>query len=326
MRKEQRTYIRYLRLALGDAMRRSNDSIEPLKLMLERGYRWEPSDTLEAMIAADDLSEAAESVAGALERFVKEHRETLTPQELDRLVGGPKKGKGAVGGIRLAIRFLGDIEGNKMIALEAEWIEKGTGPERGHELYFLQRFNGAMKVMRLAWNKMFYATQKPTARKIELTGEETAAFFNPLSEVRDVIIKQAEDLADETGSFIEIYDDAGDIIYVAQPPGALTKAELERARKRARAKAKTRGQWAWKPSQKAAAAQTLAIAELSPAQAQAVRELIVSKPGISIRQAAEAVGAEVRPAPMVANFNANDHSAEHHRDALLFEELWSWDY
>jgi hypothetical protein len=326
MRKEQSKYVRYLRLVLGDAMRRANDSIEPLRLMVERGYRWEPSDTLEAMIAADDLSEVAESVQEALERFVKEHPKVLSPTEIERLAGAPKRGKGAVGGIRQAVRFLDDIDGRTMIELEAKWIEKGTSIDKAHEAYFLTRFNGAMKVLRLAWNKMFYATQKPSARRMDLTKAETEAFYNTLSEVRDVIIRQAEDMADETGSFIEIYDDHGDIIFVAQPPGEMTKAELERARKRARAKAKTRQRWEWKPGKQAPPGQVLNIAELSPAQAQAVRELVVSRPGISIRQAAEAVGAEVRPVAMQANMAPNDHSAEHQQDALLFEELWSWDY
>jgi hypothetical protein len=95
-----------------------------------------------------------------------------------------------------------------------------------------------MRLLRLSWNAMFYATERPSPRYVRLTDRESSGFYNPMSAVADQIRKEADVLAERTGQYVEVYDSDNDMVYVAVPPTTMAKAELERARQRARPRGK----------------------------------------------------------------------------------------
>jgi hypothetical protein len=334
MNRDQQTYIRYLRLVLGDGMRKADDIVNPFSVMLAQGYRWEDDDTLEAIIATDELSEIAEQVHSLLKDFLGpllRRKAALTKSERDRLVGAEK-------GIAKGIKFLDSIEMSEVIELRREWESTGRGraaiattmpalaplartpsKEETHETYFLLRFRAAMHILRLSWNKLFYATQKPSPRRIQLTEAQSSSFYSAYSDIAEGVKAQADELAEASGKYVEVYDAEGDIIYVSQPPKEQATAELERGRQRERPKSRTRDrEWAWKPQRGKGAGQALQLADVTPKQRRQIEEMVLSTPGISIRDAAEAVGAKVKPVEMTPNH----HSAEHWRDVIMFEKLW----
>jgi hypothetical protein len=209
MKKEQETYIRYLRLMLGNAIRKADDVVKPLKEGLERGFRWEPDDVLNAMLATDELGEASEKVAAKIADLLK--RADFSTAERERL-------QGAKNGVSKAAVFLGSIKGKEMIALEEKWLSGKVNVHKGHEAYFLKRFEAAIKLLRLSWNKMFYATHKVRPRRMTMSARESSGFYNPMSDVAKHIRSEADHVADRSGTYVEVYDDDGDIAYIAQPP------------------------------------------------------------------------------------------------------------
>jgi hypothetical protein len=128
------------------------------------------------------------------------------------------------------VKLLASIEGKEMSKLAQKWVDEGTSLQNGHEAYFLQRFGAAMRVLRLAWNKLFYATQMPTVRRTILTERESSAYYNPMIDTREAVHKQADKLATRTDMFVEVYDADNDLVYVAKPGSATTGEGLRKQR------------------------------------------------------------------------------------------------
>jgi hypothetical protein len=295
MTKDQRQYVRYLRLTLGDSMRQGRERMAPLDMTLEQGYRWEQDETLSAMLAAGDLEEHAAAIGHGLGKMLEEHQGAFGKGELMRVRESRRF-------IAEAVKILRSIEAEEMLRLEGLWMA-GKGPiEKGHEVYFHQRFSAAMRVLRLAWTTLFYATQRPIIRRMELTATQSRAYYAEERGMAEALHSQAEELAVQSGKHVEVYDADGEIVYVAAPQGG-GAPHVDR------------------PTQKDAPA-SLILAGLRPDQGQEIRALIASRPGITIREAAAAVGAElVHPNP-----RRNHHSADHFHDLIQLRELWSWVY
>lgn len=304
-------YVRYLRRVLGDAIRRADGVVAPLKLGLEQGYRWEPDDTLNAMLAVDDLAETAQAVNKAVEAFAADRSNRWSKADLERLGHRPqgrRKAKGAIGDLAVGVRILDSIETTELNELQDLWQSEGTPVAEGHEAYFLKKFNQAMNFFRYAWTALFYVSQKPSrTRKIRLTARETKAFYNVMSTVRDQVREQAQSIADSEGSFVEVYDGDGDLIYVASPPSTLASAQRRAAKIAERQRAKARADWSHKPKK---AAQGIRLSDATPAEAAAVLDILASRPGASLREAAIEVGVAVEeytpPEQMSANPREDD--------------------
>jgi hypothetical protein len=320
MRKAQRQYLRYLRRVLGDALRKANGTVEPLLTSLELGYRWEAEENLTAMIAAQDLADTARVVADKVEEFVERYDKSLTTVEKEWLVGPKrKKGGGAVNGMREGARFLDDIDGRKMVDLTDRWERGEKVPALGHERYFMQRFGGAMKVLRMSWSAMFYAAQKPSVRRMVLTEKETKGYYNRMSDVRKSVHKEADETAEGTGRYVEVYDAEGDLVYVAQPPSSLDQAQSRAIKAAQRQRKAVRGDWSHKPK---APATTYRV-DGSPEQIAAVEEIIVQQPGTPLRDAAAMVGVGVYEVEVMKSNPSDDEEVV---DAVLFDELWDMPY
>lgn len=223
-REEKFQYIRQLRLQLGDALRRSHDALAPLMLMVEQGYRWEQDEMVTALEAADDLEQTAAAVDRAVGSF---DAKGLRQQSKTRLREARLfLGKG--------VTTLQSIDGEDMVALAHRWEEEGLGVDKAHEAYFLTRFTTAMRILRLGWNKLFYATQGPSVRRIKLTLRQTSAYYDPMSGIRESVQDQARELAEKSSRYVEVIDADGDVAFVAQPSSTARAIEEATARKRAR--------------------------------------------------------------------------------------------
>lgn len=318
MRKQYQQYLRYLRRELGTAMRRANGTVEPLVMSLEQGYRWEATENLEAMLAAQDLAVVARAVANQLEEFVERYDKSLTTVEKEWLVGPKrKKGGGALNGMRKGAAYLDDIKGQIMTSLTDDW-EAGKKVTVSHEKYFLQRFGGAMKILRRSWTNMFYAAQKPSVRRMTLTATETKGFHNRMSDVRKAVEKEADATAEGQGKYVEVYDSDGDLVYVAAPPSSLDRAQARAIKMAQRQRKAVRGDWSHKPKSPS----TTYRVDGSPDQIAAVEEIIVSQPGTPLREAAAMVGVGVFEAEVMKT-NPRDEAAT---DAVLFDEIWDMPY
>jgi hypothetical protein len=330
MRKTQEEYLRYLRLKLGRAIRRADAVVAPLKWHLEQNYRWEDEETLQAYLAAQDLRDVAAATLDRLEEFVDRYKKSLTVTEREWLAGSArgKRGEGAIGGIKRGIQKLDQIDGKKLLALENAWIEgEITEMRHGHEIYFLNRFGAAIWTLRRAWTHMFYATNKPKVRRVNLSERESIAFYDVMNPgVREKVMADAQAIADETGRYVEVYDDEGDRVFVAEPPASLSEAEKRLATRSARGKTKVKRQWSWQPSGKQSG-QALKLAEFSPEQAEEVRELVLRAPGTTIEEAAAQVGVEVVPVEQLEpNLDPRDTEVEAAADQLLLRDLWRMMY
>lgn len=240
MRKQQREYVRALRMMLGNGLRAAHSAMQPLTDMIEHGYRWEPDDLLAAVLAADKLALDARLVDDGWEETVFEAGEEVTytwPGLSDFLsryklsAGERARLREALKYVRKGIALLDAIKLAEAQRLERQWIEKGLTIKKGHEIYVLRNFDAAMRVLRLAWSRLFYATQKPAVTTMKLTERETKAWDNPMSGVADVIRVQADTKANEVDKYVEVIDSDGDIVYVAQPDSA--SGERVRMRKNA---------------------------------------------------------------------------------------------
>lgn len=222
--------VRATRMELGDALRDAHEEAEPLMLDVERGLRWESQESARAIDAADALLDQAKVTHKSIEALAAANTR-ISPSERTRL-------EDALLFVRQGRKLLKSISGKEMVALSHKWEDEGLAIDKAHEAYFLQRFTAAMRVLRLAWNKLFYATQMPSVRRITLDLRESSAYYDPMSGIREAVHQQAAELADRSGKYVEVYDDDGDMVYVAQPSGAgaARKAELTRATARARAK------------------------------------------------------------------------------------------
>lgn len=318
MRKQQRQYLRYLRRKLGDAMRKANGTVEPLMTSLESGYRWEAEDNIEAMLAASDLADTARSVAQTLDELVELYRGSLTTAEKEWLVGpARKKGGGAVKGLRKAADFLDDIKGEQMVALTDAWLE-GEKVSVSHEKYFLRRFAGAMKLLRMSWTSMFYAAQKPSVRRMTLTERETKGYYNRMSDVRARVHAEADETSEGTGRYVEVYDADGDLVYVARPPGSLDQAQARAIKMAQRQRKAVRGDWSHKPK---APATTYRV-DGTDEQLAAVEQILATQPGTPLRDAAAMVGVGVYEVELMKANPRNEAAV----DAVFFDEIWDMPY
>jgi hypothetical protein len=289
---------------------RSADAVyQPLYLMTEQGFRWEPDDVTMALVARDNLAATATDVADALAEFVDKFatgggklkpveraelvgvgavRGTkLKPGERGRIIGGKKFGKGAVGGIREAVSVLDSIKQRKMAELERGWLDGSVDFVQGHERYFIFRFAAGMEFLRLSWNKMFYATEQPDVVVLTLDTSSSDGYAGGLGispevtrALRESLKAQADGISEKKGVYVEVHSDAGEVLYISQPPSAVARGELETARQRAKSRSK-----------------------------------------ISMGKAHKE-----RRGAVPVTFAKNHHSREHFADREMFEALWDLDY
>lgn len=221
-------HIREARMSLGDAIRTAHDALDKQMLYVERGLRWEQEEVLTALDAASDLGFVASAVDTSVAALMSE-RTSMSASEKTRL-------RDARTFLKKGAKLLDSIDGAAMVKLAHKWEDEGLELEKAHEAYFLQRFGAGMRVLRLAWNKLFYATQMPSVRRIVLNVAESSAYYDPMSDVRKAVHAQAEELANRSDKYVEVYDADNDMVFVAQPvgAGAEQKAELTRATQRAR--------------------------------------------------------------------------------------------
>lgn len=322
MRKSQEDQLKQLRRKLGDALRRSDDVVSPIKSsLIEQGYRWDPEDVLQVMLAVDDLKDDASDVFVSLVDFVNTYYKSLTEVELEWLAGTRAGKGGAVGRLREGLKILDSIDGKKLIALEDAFFEKGTDVSKGHEAYFLQRYGVGARLLRKAWVFLFYAVSRPKRpRRVKLTAAETRGWYNPLSPgVRDKVIEQAQEAASESGVFVEVYADDGELIYVGLPPDTLREAEMKTARRGEKGLVKPRVTWEYRRRQPTPGVKL--AADVTPEQAAAVRVLMLEQPGIGLRDAADQVGIEV-----VAAESLTPNRGRRYSDAAMLYELFGTDF
>lgn len=241
MRKAQREYVRALRMMLGNGLRRAHSGMQPLTDMVEHGYRWEPDDLLSAVLVTDRLAIDARLVDDGWEETVFEGGEEVSyawPGLSDFLsrynltAGERARLREALKFVRKGIALLDATKLAEAQKLERKWIDKGLPISKGHEIYVLRNFDAAMRVLRLAWSRLFYATQKPSVTTMKLTERETKAWDNPISGIADVIRVKADQKANETDKYVEVVDSDGDIVYVAQPDSASGERVRMRMNKR----------------------------------------------------------------------------------------------
>lgn len=179
-----------------------------LTRLVEKGYRWESDETMEAMETQSLLLDHAAVAKGDMQDILAASWKNVTVRS--RL-------REARTFLTKGVKLLESIDGIEMVKLAQKWEDTGLAVEKAHEAYFLQRFGAAMRVLRLAWNKLFYATQMPTVRRTVLTASETSAYYNPMSDVREAVHKIAQDTANRADLYVEVYDSDHDLVYVAQP-------------------------------------------------------------------------------------------------------------
>jgi len=297
MRKTQESQLRQYRRKLGDALRRADDVVGPIKTALvERGLRWEPEDTLVAMIAVDDLEQEAGEVFVDVVDFVNRYQKSLTEPEFEWLAGGKKRGQGgAVGRLKAGVQLLDSIDNKKLLALEDKFFEEGTEVSAGHEAYFLGKYGSGARLLRKAWVHLYYATARnKRARQVKLSERETKAWFNPLTPgVRDKIRQEAFEAAAETGNYVEIYTSDGELIDWAIPPSTLQEAEMSTARRGERGQVKPRLPLGGLFKRREPTPGIRMAPDVTPEQQAAVRVLMLERPGMGLREAAEEVGIEV---------------------------------
>lgn len=286
MTKDQRQYVRYLRHGLGEAMRTARERASPLEQTLEEGYRWEEDETLTAMLASADLEEAARGAGTAIGKLIEETGGRLGKAEVSRL-------REARRFVAEAVKVLSAIDAAEMLRLEQKWLAGSAPVTHGHEVYFLQRFSAAMRILRLGWTSLFYATQKPVIRRLELSATEARQYYSDKPGLVEAIHGQADELAAKSGKHVEVYDTEDTLVYVASPGGAGAIHAGPKAAPRA-----------------------LRIKGLGPKQGEAIRELMLARPGLTLREAALAVGAELEPQAVANPSAANDQA--------MLREMWSW--
>lgn len=335
MRKNSKTYIRYLRAVLGTGLRLAYDALEPLRLDLERGLRWEQDETVRAVEIKDDLFTVALEVGNQLKRFLEpgfgrkidlpSGTITVSPGRLS--AAERRRLEEAFKEIVLALKGMEKIDvGGTMHKLS--WPLRR--PSLGHEAYFLRGMQNAagetvegglevqMMRLRAAWSRMFYATQSPSVKKIKLTARQTVNYLNPMTNIAEVVQQQARDLANETAKYVEVIGSDQELLFVAQPPSATKKIEAVMAGKRARGQAET----SVRPSHKRSPSQALQLGQATPAQLERVTAILAGSPGMSLEDAAQSAGLTVLPVTMTPNAPSNAELLAQYYDMELFEDLW----
>lgn len=300
MTAEQRSYVRYLRLTLGDAMRKARDTVLPAELSLEQGYRWEDEETVTAMVAATDLEEVASAVGLGLSQMLEKYAVGFGKAEQDRLREGRRF-------LAEGVKILRQIDQTEMVRLEMVWLEgPGSAFNAGHEVYFLKRFTAALRVLRLAWSEFFYATQRPIVRRVEMSAKESARYYDPADpKYGEKVRAEAEAMAHKTKKLVEVYDDQQELLYLATGQGA----EDDTAGAPAMTKAPRAG--------------ARLPASVDPKDALAIREMLVARPGTSLHDAAQAVGVELSPV-VIPNHRPAEGAELKAIDYEQLRALWSW--
>lgn len=213
MNRQTEKKLRDLRLELGDDMRRADKVVGKLRDDLEGGYRWEPDEVLVALRAAERLRTSVSHTADRLLKVLKGSA-SLKEVEIEWL-------SGAYNGIKHAAKYLGDISGAEMVRLADLWVEgKIKSMQDSHEAYFLLRFGAAIQMLQRSWNAMYFAAFAAPRKHMYLDERRTAEVHGKkhgehfMYKVRE----EADQIAGQSGQYVEVIDADGTVLYVAQPP------------------------------------------------------------------------------------------------------------
>lgn len=225
MLKETKRDVVQIRSRLGRAMRKATGAVGDHVEAFENGFRWEPDDVLACLLAADDLLLVVRGIEQDLMDLASRATlEVMTESERRRV-------RSARAGVKKAMDFLGDIDGKRMVALADLWVAGKADVSAGHEVYFIRRFSGAMRILQLAWNALFFATNKAVPSKMQLTEPQSKLFYDKSTGFHRLVREQAEHKAEQLGEYVEVIDAAGRIAYVAQPPVEHLEAAARRVPK-----------------------------------------------------------------------------------------------
>lgn len=358
MRKNSRNYIRYLRAVLGTAVRTAYDELELIMLSLERGYRWEQNELVHAVEVRDDTAAAANAVGVQLQRFLKKgasrrvevpdadrpgKMKAVTVQPSKLTVSDRRRLDQALDEIARALKLMKSIDpGGRLHKLSI--AEPYLPVKRGHEAYYLygmQRagvtVEGGMMTalmrLRSAWSSMFYATQAPSTKRMQLTERETIAYLDPMTTVEETTNAQASAYAADNAKYVEVISYDGEILFAAQPPTATKIVEATMASKRARGQAAHAVVGAtslagYKRSRRAPSV-PVALGDATEEEMARVTAILVERPGIRLAEAAAIAGLDVVPViPSSATMTPNAGVTESelvadYYDHELFGDLWS---